>query len=170
MSSVPVPRQLDVSCRDVVLAAGMTVRPGGYSDAAAIVEVPMPMPTSEPSNEVILEMAPLASNIRLARLVASGLGTQGGMTMEEVEDLRIAVDEACSSLLSAGLGSPMRVRFHLAEGELSVELCAEILQPGGLPVTSQEILDAVTGRWDLQADGAVVELSFTARQDQDGRA
>jgi hypothetical protein len=39
--------------------------------------------------------------VRVARLVASGVATTAGFDVEEVEDLRIAVDELCHLLMSS---------------------------------------------------------------------
>ena len=51
--------------------------------------------------------------VRLARLVASGIGSAAGFDVEEIEDLRIAVDEGCSALIEAGVDSPLLLSFEV---------------------------------------------------------
>ena len=58
--------------------------------------------------------------VRLARLVASGIATTAGFDVEEIEDLRIAVDEGCASLIEGGDGSPLLLSFGLGEDEVEV--------------------------------------------------
>jgi serine/threonine-protein kinase RsbW len=128
-------------------------------------------PALESSNDVVLELLAVPSNIRLARLVGSGLGSQAAMTMEEVEDLRIALDEACSWMVSNEPRGQLAVHFSLVDGTLHVEVCAEAGSPAAeLPAGTREILDAVTDRWALGAGGTTVELRFVARRDPEPAA
>lgn len=60
--------------------------------------------------------------IRLARLVASGLGSIAGFDIDAVEDLRIAVDEGCVWLIEEGDGTPLRLTFLVcADGAVQVD-------------------------------------------------
>lgn len=60
--------------------------------------------------------------IRLARLVASGLGSIAGFDIDAVEDLRIAVDEGCVWLIEEGDGSPLQLTFSVRpDGAVQVD-------------------------------------------------
>jgi hypothetical protein len=63
------------------------------------------------------------SSVRLARLVASGVGAEAGLSIDDTEDLRIAVSELVA-LLVDGVDDPRRsilVTFLSAPGEVTVE-------------------------------------------------
>ena len=55
--------------------------------------------------------------LRLARLAAADAGSRAGLTFDEIEDLRIAVDELCHSVMRAD-GSDERIltSSYLDEG------------------------------------------------------
>jgi serine/threonine-protein kinase RsbW len=56
------------------------------------------------------------------RLTAASLAARCDLTIDDIEDLRLAVDEACALLLPhAAPGSALDARFELAQGRLSVE-------------------------------------------------
>lgn len=56
------------------------------------------------------------------RLTAASLAARCDLTIDEIEDLRLAVDEACSLLLPhATPGSILEARFELAVGRLAVD-------------------------------------------------
>ena len=54
-----------------------------------------------------------ARSLVLARtlMVASGIAASGGFDVEEVQDVRIAIDELCSALIEAGRGEVLRLSF-----------------------------------------------------------
>lgn len=55
------------------------------------------------------------------RAVAADLALQQDMTLDEVDDLRLAVDEACSMLVPLAVpGSVLRCRFSLGEEDIRV--------------------------------------------------
>jgi serine/threonine-protein kinase RsbW len=55
------------------------------------------------------------------RLTAASLGARCELTIDDIEDLRLAVDEACALLLPhASATSQLTARFELAAGRLAV--------------------------------------------------
>jgi hypothetical protein len=63
------------------------------------------------------------SSVRLARLVASGVGAEAGLSIDDTEDLRIAVSELVA-LLVDGVDDPkltIEVTYLSAPGEVTVE-------------------------------------------------
>ena len=63
------------------------------------------------------------SSARLARLVASGVGAEAGLSIDDTEDLRIAVSELVA-LLVDGVENPglsIHVTYLSAPGEVTVE-------------------------------------------------
>jgi hypothetical protein len=63
------------------------------------------------------------SSVRLARLVASGVGAEAGLSIDDTEDLRIAVSELVA-LLVDGVDDPqltIQVTYVSAPGEVTVE-------------------------------------------------
>lgn len=62
-------------------------------------------------------------SVRLARILAGGVAADAGLSIDDTEDLRIAVSEMVA-LLVDGLGateSTIDVRFHRTAGEVVVE-------------------------------------------------
>ncbi len=82
-------------------------------------------------DEIHLEVPTTPDLLRLVRVVASGLASRLGFPIDAVEDVRLAVDELCWTLVSqAGPTSSLAVRFVILDAAFSVEAR---LQPG--PVT-----------------------------------
>ncbi len=65
--------------------------------------------------------------VSVARLTAATVAARRGFTYDEIEDLKIAVGEACTSLLIAGSGEegPITVRFLLGDHSLEVQVEAK---------------------------------------------
>jgi serine/threonine-protein kinase RsbW len=56
------------------------------------------------------------------RLTTASLASRCDLTVDDIEDLRLAVDEACALLLPhAAADSTLDARFRLADGELAVD-------------------------------------------------
>ncbi len=79
------------------------------------------------SDRVELSIPVRADLVVLARLTAATVGARAGFDVEEIEDLRLAVDELCLSMVGRN-GSG---RFHLTYvgGEDDVEVTCEY-EPG----------------------------------------
>lgn len=82
---------------------------------------------------VFLEVPARADHVMVARTTIAAAATAAGATVEEVEDLRLAVSEACSLLLEASTGPSLSLRFDATPSQLSIALGAEITDPGTRP-------------------------------------
>ncbi|MBA3653816.1 MAG: hypothetical protein H0W70_06435 [Actinobacteria bacterium] len=108
-------------------------------------------------DEVKLTLPATPDFIRLARLTASGLASRMGFTVDEVEDLRLAIDELCFALT----GNPppsgtVELRYQLDGGALVIEGVGHFNGKASLPLTltdlSERILDALVDEHELLAD------------------
>lgn len=78
-------------------------------------------------------------HIRLARLVASGLVAPLDYGLDDVEDLRIAVDELCALVVAhAEAGSTLDVAFELVGDVLTVQASAPA-RPGADSIEADEL-------------------------------
>jgi serine/threonine-protein kinase RsbW len=72
--------------------------------------------------EVRLTMPARPDLLRVARLTAAGLANRVGFNVDEVEDVKIALDELCFGLLGDGAGvGTLDLRFVLEPGALVIE-------------------------------------------------
>jgi serine/threonine-protein kinase RsbW len=105
-----------------------------------------------------LVLPPDTRLVRVARLVASGVATTAGFDVDELEDLRIAVDELCAALVEGGEGGPLTLTFDLGALAVSVRgttpVAGEVeLEPERL-LLSRQILRVVVDEYGIeQADG-----------------
>jgi serine/threonine-protein kinase RsbW len=61
-----------------------------------------------------------ADLVVLARLTAATVASRADFDIEEIEDLRLAVDELCSSLAHAGGDGRLDLRFSIDDGQIEV--------------------------------------------------
>lgn len=60
--------------------------------------------------------------LRIVRLTASGLASRLGFTLDEIEDLKIAVDELAAYLTGAqGREGTLEITFTVAEDKIQIE-------------------------------------------------
>ncbi len=68
--------------------------------------------------------------LAVLRTATAGLAARLDFTLDDIEDLRIAVDEACAMVLpQARDGSDLTCAFTLGEGNLAVAVSAACEQP-----------------------------------------
>jgi serine/threonine-protein kinase RsbW len=105
-----------------------------------------------------------ADYLYLVRLHIGAIAAHAGMTVEDVEDLRLAVDELCLSLLTDE--DPLDATLHVATDTSPTELevrCRRDVSPSvpsrrssGLPTSlSAHILDALVDKHGSSVDGGV---------------
>lgn len=73
-------------------------------------------------DEVRLAVPATPEFLRLARVTASGLASRLGFSYDEVEDLRLAIDELCFVLIgSRGRRGTVDIRYSIGPEALEVE-------------------------------------------------
>jgi serine/threonine-protein kinase RsbW len=106
--------------------------------------------------EVLLTLPAQARMVRVARLTASAVASFADFTLDDIDDLKIAVDEACVVLLEHGDGGPVELTFRFAPGSVhvrgrtsgrSANLDGEQVQ------LAARILDVVTDEFEVDVDG-----------------
>jgi len=71
---------------------------------------------------VSLEVPASPEFLRISRIMAAGVASRVGFTLDEVEDLRIAIDELCFALVgSRGREGTISIRYLLGPDQLAVE-------------------------------------------------
>ena len=104
-------------------------------------------PDDAPGDKILLTVPAAPEFVRLARLTAAGLATRIGMGYDEVEDLRIAVGEACSLLIGTGTRSgSLSLAFTLGDDRVTIDVTGDFDGEAGEAADtalSDQILDAV---------------------------
>lgn len=73
-------------------------------------------------DEIHLEVPTTPDLLRLVRVVASGLASRLGFSIDAIHDVRLAVDELCWSVASrSGPASSLSVRFVIVDNAFVVE-------------------------------------------------
>ena len=114
-----------------------------------------------------LSIPPDPRLLRMVRLVAAGLATTVGFDVDELDDLRIAVDEAVTALLEGGNGNQVPLRFVVGPGE--VTMTGETPASGSDPLDADRIelssliLESVCDEHDLRVDGGSVQVRIFRR-------
>src|ERR1700722_1848367 len=106
-----------------------------------------------PSDEVRLVVPALPEFLRLARVTAAGLAGRLGFNYDEVEDLRLAIDELCVGLTGpTGRRGTVELRYILGDDGLGVEGQGRFIDdvpPVGLSELSRVILSALVDEHHL---------------------
>jgi serine/threonine-protein kinase RsbW len=104
--------------------------------------------------------------LAVLRTAAAGLASRLNFTLDDIEDLRIAVDEACAMLLPKAVESAtLACTFELKPGELDIAVSVETTD-GALPsrdTFAWTVLTALAGEVDATADGGAVTITMAKR-------
>jgi serine/threonine-protein kinase RsbW len=106
------------------------------------------------------------------RLTAASLAARCDLTVDDIEDLRLAVDEACALLLPhAVAAATLDATFRLADGELAVDTSVrsrDAAQPNreGFAWT---VLGALASSVDVAQDGDRLTISVTKHREAAGK-
>jgi len=108
-------------------------------------------------DEIHLEVPTTPDLLRLVRVVASGLASRLGFSIDAIDDVRLAVDELCWTVASrSGATSSLAVRFVIVDGSFTVE---GRVRPGPGDTSDGRQLTALSQRIlnTLVADYALLE-------------
>ena len=108
-------------------------------------------------DEVRLAVPASPEYLRLVRVTGTGLASRLGFTFDEVEDLRLAIDELCFALIgSRGRKGTLRLRYVVSDDVLEVRGTAELDDPStvpGMSELSERILDALVDEHEMTREG-----------------
>jgi serine/threonine-protein kinase RsbW len=118
------------------------------------------------SDEVVTLVVPAELEyVRIVRLTASGVASRLGFDVEEIEDLRVAVDELASLLAEQSNGSELRIRFTVRDAALHIEGRAAVDTRRELKAEAltAQILAAVVDEYDLRIENGDAVFCCTRR-------
>ncbi|MGZ4724965.1 MAG: hypothetical protein ACXVH5_08265 [Ilumatobacteraceae bacterium] len=69
---------------------------------------------------VLVRLPPTPALSRVLRLAASGIAAMAGFTVDETEDIKIAVSEVLLALIEHGGGEPIDVQFSVEDALFNV--------------------------------------------------
>jgi serine/threonine-protein kinase RsbW len=120
------------------------------------------------SDVVLLTVPADGAYLGVLRTAAAGLAARLHFTLDEIEDLRIAVDEACAMLIRlAAPAAPLRCRFALTDEELGVEVAVPTNPEAALPASSSltwKVLTALAGSPSASVADQTATIALTARR------
>ena len=115
---------------------------------------------------VRLEIPAETRVVRAARLVASGLTSAAGFDVDDVDDIRIAVDELCAVLFELGDGGVVSVTFTTRPGEIEVQgqtaASEEAVDPSRFALSVQ-ILNAACDEFSWSMADGIADVRIAKR-------
>ncbi|HEX4190208.1 MAG TPA: ATP-binding protein [Marmoricola sp.] len=100
--------------------------------------------------------------VAVLRMAASGIAARLDFTLDEIEDLRMAVSEACSLVLGdATPGGSLTARFYLDQQHIEVRVSADAVDPSVPDTDSFAWQVLTTTATDVTAAAAPHELAVT---------
>jgi serine/threonine-protein kinase RsbW len=107
------------------LAAG-----GAETGQPAAVSRGKPAERREAQDRVTVRLPAEGAYLSVLRTATAGLAARLDFTLDEIEDLRIAVDEACAMLLSQAVpGSNLECGFTLGQDTMTIAVSVPCLDP-----------------------------------------
>ena len=99
-----------------------------------------------------LQVPAVPSSLRLARLTASSLAADLDWSLDDIEDLRIAVDELTAAVIDGAQGATLELEFAQdGEALLVAGACACPTPLGELDPLALELLDLTTDRFTVDS-------------------
>ena len=82
------------------------------------------------ADQVTVSLPAISAYLSVLRTATAGLAARLDFTLDEIEDLRIAVDEACAMLLGQAIpGADLTCAFALEEGAMTIAVSVPCLSP-----------------------------------------
>lgn len=117
---------------------------------------------------VELEVPASAAYLAVVRTAAAGLAARVDLTLDRIEDLRIAVDEACALLLPQPFDGPLseslRCTFTLNEASLIVDVVGPHTQLPQKSAFAWAVLSALVDSLECGDEGGRTWLSLVVRR------
>jgi serine/threonine-protein kinase RsbW len=124
--------------------------------------------TDGQGEQVRLTMPATPQLLRVARLTAAGLASRLGFNFDEVEDLKIAVDELCFAMVgSRGAEGSLTLDYRLAGDGLIIEGSSDSPARARHDATGELcdlILSAVVDEYEVNYDDGYVRFRLLKRR------
>ena len=122
---------------------------------------------------VVIKLPAAGAYLSVLRTATAGLAARLDFTLDEIEDLRIAVDEACAMLLSQALpGADLECTFSLDDSSIRVAVSVLTIdgQQPSRDTFAWTVLSALAGEVDSTADvDNRVTITLLKRRSGNGR-
>jgi serine/threonine-protein kinase RsbW len=112
------------------------------------------MTQTEPgTGEIRLEIPAAPEYLRLARLAVADVGARAGWSYEDIDDLRIAVDELCYAIGAGAEHGRLTLCYQVTEQAIEVRGSGTDTTPLAAPgELARAIIAAVVDEFDLEVD------------------
>jgi serine/threonine-protein kinase RsbW len=120
-----------------------------------------------PTDHVEMRVPASGAYVSVLRTAAAGLAARLDFTIDDIEDLRIAVDEACAVILPlAETDARLSARFDLEPGRLQVAVSvpSAATEPPSRNTFAWTVLTALAGEVDASVDDGTVTLTLRKQQ------
>ncbi|MGH3713297.1 MAG: anti-sigma regulatory factor [Micromonosporaceae bacterium] len=126
------------------------------------------IPSTAEEDIVVLTVPAEGAYLSVLRTAAAGLAARLHFTLDEIEDLRIAVDEACAMLVGdAAEGTDLSCRFSVGDNALSVAVSVAVDGQPKLPGTQTfawKVLTALAGEVHAEHTDGTATIRLTKRR------
>jgi serine/threonine-protein kinase RsbW len=103
---------------------------GPRAHDAATAAAGRPAERREPEDQVMVRLPAEGAYLSVLRTATAGLAARLDFTLDEIEDLRIAVDEACAMLLRQAVpGASLECGFTLDHDMMTIAVSVPCLEP-----------------------------------------
>lgn len=115
---------------------------------------------------VLVSVPPDAVNARIVRVVANAVAAHAGLGVDRLDDLALAIDEACGDLLSLDGTAALECAITTARSGVEVRLRGVGADLGGWPIPEWSdtlrgvVLHAVTDDVEELVDGDAPTIRF----------
>lgn len=120
------------------------------------------------AEEVRLAMPANPEYLRLARVTAMGIASRLGFTFDEIEDLRIAIDELCFAIMgNRDHEGSVELRYLLQGDGIEVQGIGHFSDASGLPglsELSELIVSAVAEEHEVDVTGGEPKFRLVKRR------
>ena len=124
----------------------------------------MPDPQAHPRADVELRLPADGVYVSVVRTTTAGLAARLDVLIDDIEDLRIAVGEACAMVLpEADADSDLVCSYYLSPGTLTVRVAVTASNPSGPEYDSfaWQVLSTMATRAEADASGGQFSVSLT---------
>jgi serine/threonine-protein kinase RsbW len=124
----------------------------------------MPDPQAHPRADVELRLPADGVYVSVVRNTTAGLAARLDFLIDDIEDLRIAVGEACAMVLpEADADSDLVCSYYLSPGTLTVRVAVTAGNPSGPEYDSfaWQVLSTMATRAEADASGGQFSVSLT---------